>query len=219
MSRTRSHRTSLVLGALALALVVMLVNSTQAYAAVASIYNPMSLSNTTASTYAGHPVTFFVGWQNRFAEDLNSPDETPDGPIWMWGDAWSTAVVLSGSDAPKAWATYRWIGGVCTYVGQEYAMALALNLPNGQTAGFSVSHLSNYHYGPGATVQQGAQIANESWLSAAGSTYYGSTCDESTLTATAPHIHAESARTGSTTTNDIDPVSGPAYYPYWYYVY
>jgi hypothetical protein len=206
-----------LLRSLVFGLITMLVLGTQAFAASAHIWNPMSLSNTTASTYPGHPVYYFSGWTNRFAHDLNSPDEYPNASIWGWGTGWTTANVLTGSNQPIAWTVWANNTGPCLVVGTEYAMAFALNLPNGQTAGFSVSHLSNYHYAAGAQFSQGAQIANLSWLSAGRNTYQNSGC--STLNSTGPHIHAESARTGSTTFNAIDPISGPSNYPYWYYNY
>lgn len=196
------------------------------HGATAHIYNPMSFSNTIGSTYDGHPVRFFSGWANRFAIDINSPDEYANAPIWFWGDGnpvWSQGTVLTGSpgnNAPLGWPVWANDTGPCLYVGDEYAMALSPDLSNGLTAGFAVSHLSNYHYTAGSGVLRGAQIANLSWLSNGRNTYNASNCNPLTnLNSTAPHIHVESARTGTTTFNSWDPASGPSWRPYWYYNY
>lgn len=204
-------------------LVLSAIAGTRALAfSTATIYNPLSLSNTTGTTYPNHPVQFFSGWTNRFAIDITSPDQYADRAIYLWGPGtdWSTAHVLTGSagnNAPISWTAYY--NSSCTVVaGTEYAMAVALDLSNGQTAGFSVSHLSNYHYAAGASISQGAQIANLSYLSSSGTlyAYIGGVCQTS---ATAPHVHVESARTGTTTYNDWNSVSGPTGDPYWYYNY
>lgn len=216
-------RSFALLCVLSLVLGVTLLTGDQvraAHGATAHVYNPMSLSNTVGSTYAGHPVYYFSGWTNRFAIDINSPDESPDAPIWLWGDGsplWSTASVLTGANAPISWTVFANNTGPCLSVGTEFAMAMALNLSNGQTAGTSISHLSNYHYAAGATVSRGAQTANLSWLSNGRTTYSNGSC--STLNSTAPHVHVESARTGTTTLNSWDSASGPSWRPYWYYNY
>jgi hypothetical protein len=208
-------------------LVACLVTSTQAYAAgTATIYNPLSLSNTvvTGDRY-GHAVTFFQTWQNRFAIDIATNPESimyPDREVYLWGVGWSTANVGTGNPGNNAhvrWDSYS--DSACTVAdGVEFAVGYLLNLPNGQSAGFSISHLSNYHQAEGALVYQGQQVANLSWLSR----WYGpqyakdiySVCYQ---TATAPHLHIESARTGTTTYNDVDPATGPAGSPSWYYNY
>lgn len=200
----------------ALTLVAMIVMSTQALAATSHVYNPMSLSNTTASTYTGHPVFYFSGWSSRAAYDLNSPDEYNDAPIWGWGVGWSSAQVMTGANAPVKWAVYRIIG-TCTFIGYEYAMAYVLDTPS--NAGHSVSHLSNYHYAAGASFAQGAQIAN---LSGLGDQSYYTYQDASCITLNTEggkHIHAESAHLAPVTFSSIDPVSGPSWAPYWYYNY
>ena len=97
-------------------------------------------------------------------------------------------------------------------------MAFTLVLPNGsQTTGFSISHLAAIFYGAGDNVANGVQVASLSWLSNPGTTYQNSSC--TTLNSTAPHVHVESARTGTTWNNDVDPISGPWWQPYWYYQY
>lgn len=215
--------------AAALTLVAMLASTTQAYAASATVYNPMKLSNTTGSTYPNHAVYYFSGWTNRFAIDINSSGEYADMPIYLWGADWSTAHVLSGSNAPVGWNNYYWNGGVCTLLTdgsgnplKEYAMAFGLDLSNGgQTAGFAISHLSNYHYAAGAQVSQNTYVANLSYLSNGRDLYSASDCNANSLTSTAPHIHVESARQGTTSGNGWDQGSCPSCtgYPSWYYVY
>lgn len=212
-----------VVATVVITLVAMLVTSTQAFAATAHIYNPMSLSNTVASTYGGHPITYFSGWLGRDVRDLNSPDEYADAPIYGYGAGWSTANVLGSPNGPIPWMVYRIINNVCTARQNEYAIAFALNLSGGQVAGYSVSHLSNYHYAVGApngpVFNQGAQIANfsilgnESYL-----TFSNNTCTVKNTEGGA-HIHAEWAHKSPVTFSAIDPVSGPSNYPYWYYNY
>jgi len=208
----------MALTTLVLAIVVTLTMTTQAYAADALVYNPLQMLNSTVSTYSGHPVRFFAGWTNPFAMDLNSPGEYADAPVYLAGSGWSTAIVKTGPDAPFGWNTYRWIGGVCTWVGVEYAWPVTLVLPNGsQTAGFAIAHLSDYYYGAGTNVSQGSQIGTLSFLSSPGTAYSDTAC--TSVTATAPHLHIESARTGTTSNNDVDPISTAWWQPYWYYQY
>ena len=216
-----STRLATSLRVVVLVIVASLVMTTQSYASYrALVYNPMSLSNTTATTYSGHPVQYFAGWTNRFAMDINSPDEYADAPIYLWGAGWSLAQVGTGSpgnNAPMGWTSYS-NSNCTTSIGTEYAMGMFLNLPNGQTAGVAVAHLSNYHYGPGYGIAQGALIANESYLSSGG-TIYAFVSGSCQASATAPHIHVESARTGTTFANGVGGTVGPAYNPYWYYDY
>lgn len=223
MIEIRQHK-RLAFASIVLAIVVTLVVTTiattpaSATHLAAQVYNPMSFSNTT--TGPRHGVHYFVGWTNRFSNDINSLDEYRDAPIWLWGSTdWPSAKVLTGSDAPLPETVFAFSPG-CREVGTEYSMAMALNLPapTGQTAGFAVGHLSNYHYAAGATAPRGAQIGNLSWLAIDyGTLYKNSTC--STLHSDFPHIHAESARKSPVTYNDQDPISGPSYWPYWYWVY
>jgi len=207
------------LASLAFSLVVALIVTMQASAThlAAQVYNPMSLSNTT--TGPRHSVWYFVGWTNRFSNDINSLDESRDANIWLWGTTdWSSALVLSGSDAPlpeRVWADFP-----CREVGIEWSMAMALNLPSpaGQAAGIAVGHLSNYHYAAGTTVPRGANIGNLSWLTVDyGTLYKNDSCTE--LHSNGPHIHVEAARKSPVINNDQDPVTGPSNYPYWYWVY
>lgn len=218
LKSTLRARTILTMtAAVALVMSVALADRAVATHLVAHVNNPMSMSNTTAGP--PHSVYYFVGWTNRFSSDLNSPDEYPDAPIYLFGSGWSTAMNLTGSNAPLPENVWAWVGGTCTQVGTEYANAFALNLSNGQTAGFAIGHLSNYHVASGSNASNGQQVANLSWLSNGRTTYKTSACSSTSVNSTAPHIHAESARTGSTSNNALDPVSGPSYYPYWYYVY
>jgi hypothetical protein len=213
--------------ALAFTLVACLVTSTQAYAAgTATVYNPLSLSNTVVTNdRVGHAVTFFQNWTNRFAIDIATSPESimyPDREVYLWGVGWSTANVgtgVAGNNAHVGWTSYS--DSACTVArGTEYAVGYLLNLPNGQSAGFSISHLSNYHQAEGALVSQGQQVGNLSWLSRTYGPQYAldinSVCFQ---TATAPHLHIESARTGTTTYNDVDPATGPSGSPSWYYNY
>lgn len=212
---------------IAFTLVLVLVTSTQSLGfSTATIYNPLSLSNSTVGTYDPHPVYYFQdpGWSGQFAEDLTAPGMSADAPLYMWGANWGSAGVLGWSGSPNppiSWPSYAVINGICQVDGTERAIAFALNLPNGPSAGFSMSHLSkNDYYAPGATLLQGAQVGNLSWLAAGGVRQYStSACDDPHLTSTGPHVHVESARSGTTTYNDVDPVSGPAGDPYWYYNY
>jgi hypothetical protein len=217
MSRS-TPRTALT--TLVLAIVVMLTMTTQAYAADALVYNPLQMLNSSVGTYPGHPVRFFAGWTNPFAMDLNSLGEYANAPVYLAGSGWSTAIVKTGPDAPFGWDTYRVIGGACTWVGVEHAWPVTLALPNGnQTAGFAISHLSGYSYGPGATVPQGVQIGTLSFLSSSSPVYSHPSCAEQYMTATNPHLHIESARTGTTFNNDVDPINQQWWQPYWYYQY
>lgn len=219
------HDRSALLGALALAIVATLTMSTQALGfSTATVYNPLSLSNTVITQgRVGHAVTYFQGWTTPFAIDIASNEQYADREIYLWGVGWSTANVGTGSpgnNAPATWDTYS--NTTCTSkIGVEHAIGFLLNLPNGQTAGFSVSHLSNYHYVAGAQVNQGAQVANLSWLSASGPIYAIRAQDGVCIrTASAPHVHVESARRGTTTFNDVDPgATGAAGNPYWYWNY
>lgn len=220
--RKQGHQRSFTRSAFtaaAITIIVMLVSSTQAFAATAHIYNPLSLSNTTASTYPGHPITFFGGWDSRDVFDLNSPDEYADAPIYGWGVGWSTATILSGANKPIPWRVYRLINSVCTFREWEFAIAFGLNLPGGQVAGYSVSHLSNYHIAEGQSFNQGQQIANlsglgdESW-----ETYANDTCTQIN-TQGGKHIHAEKAHKSPITFSSLDPVTGPSNVPYVYYNY
>lgn len=212
------------MGALTLTLVATLVSSTQAFAATATIYNPLSLSNTVITQdRVNHAVTFFSGWSNRFAIDIASSGQYANREIYLWGVGWSTAHVLTGTpgnNAHVAWTPYTDSTCQTSSGGTEYAVAYGLDLSNGgETAGLSISHLSNYHQAEGASVTQGWQVANLSWLSN-GQTLWaviGGVCQ---LSATAPHVHVESARNGTTTFNDVDPGStGASGYPSWYYNY
>jgi hypothetical protein len=215
----------MILSAVVLSVVTALVISTQALAfSTATIYNPLSLSNTMISNdRVNHAVTFFPGWTNRFAIDIrtaNGVDMYPDREIYLWGAGWSTANVGTGSPGNNAhvqWTSYSDPSCTVVQLGWEYAVGYFLNLSNGQTAAFSISHLSNYHQGEGVQVSQGQQVANLSWHSGSGWSYawIGGLCQP---TATAPHVHVESARSGTTTFNDVDPGgSGAAGNPYWYY--
>lgn len=218
----------MILSAVVVFMVTALVMSSQALAfSTATIYNPLSLSDTVITNgKANHAVTFFpVGWTNRFAIDIrtiNGVGMYPDREIYLWGAGWSTANVgtgNSGNNAHVEWTSYSDPSCTVAQTGLEYAVAYLLNLPNGQTAGFSISHLSNYHQAEGALVNQGQQVANLSWHSGSGWSYawIGGLCQ---ATATAPHVHVESARSGTTTFNDVDPgASGAAGNPYWYYNY
>lgn len=218
MSKSRPR---MALTTLVLSLVVTLTMTTQAYAADALIYNPFQMLNSSTSTYDNHPVTYFLGWANRFARDLNSLGEYADAPVYLAGSGWSTAIVKTGADGVKFWPVYRETSpgsGVCQWVGDEYAFAVTLVLPNGsQTAGFSLSHLSGYGYGDGQSISNGAHVANLSWLSYPGRTYHFASCTSEN--ASAPHLHIESARTGTTFNNDVDPISTAWWQPYWYYQY
>ena len=208
-----SHRPSWLrtfVCAAAISLAALLVVSSQAFGfSTATIYNPLSLSNTVITQgRSGHAVTYFSGWTNRFAIDIASPDQYADREIYLWGVGWSTANVGAGSpgnNAHVAWTSYSDSNCTVAQAGTEYAVGFMLNLPNGQTAGFSISHLSNYHYAEGALVNQGAQVANLSWHASGGATYAKDVNNVCFLTATAPHVHVESARTGTTTLNDVDP--------------
>jgi hypothetical protein len=204
----------------ALVIVTSLLMTTQSYASYrAVVYNPMSLSSTTVSTYQNHPVHYFAGWSNRYAQDINSPGETPNAPIYLWGAGWSTAQVKMYPEAPFGWTSYS--NPSCTNpIGTEYTMAMVLNLPNGQTAGVGLSHLSSVLYAAGSSVSPGAHVANLSWLSSGGWIYaiVQGLCKG---TSSGPHIHVESARTGTTFANGhAGGGSGaPSWDPYWYYDY
>jgi hypothetical protein len=217
----------MILSAFVVSMITALLIATQALAfSTATIYNPLSLSNTIITNgKANHAVTFFPGWTNRFAIDIRTSggvDMYPDREIYLWGVGWSTANVGTGSPGNNAhvqWFSYSDSSCTAVQTGLEYAVGYFLNLSNGQTAAFSISHLSNYHQGEGAQVNQGQQVANLSWHSGSGWSYalINGICQ---VTATAPHVHVESARSGTTTFNDVDPGgSGAAGNPYWYYNY
>jgi hypothetical protein len=188
-----------------------------ASAASSNVNNPMSLSNTTSG--AQHGAYYFPTWNNRFAIDINSPDEYADAPIFMYGSTdWPTALMMNESVNKPLWEpTWRWTGTSCVSYGGEWSIAMALNLPIGQKAGFGMGHLSNYHVAAGQNVSNGQRVADLSFLSNGVTLYKNSSC--TTLHSDGPHIHGETARLSPVINNGQDPISGPSYWPYWWWTY